>query len=194
MKIEFPRAVPGQAEILSDLAIESKGYWGYSNARLETWRKDLRIEKEYIAAHLVRTIVVDGRLIGFFAIKRDASEDVLDHLWLSPEAIGRGIGGLTFRKIREDCAALGIVEIAIISDPNAEGFYLRQGAVRIGEVESVPQNRMLPKLCYRMEDKMEIEEGERAALVGFPLVLRTARPIGELRVVSFVEPRSVPTT
>lgn len=155
MKIEFPNALPCQAEVLSDLAIESKGHWGYSKEQLDVWRKDLKIEKEYITQNLVRTILADGELVGFYAIKKEKNEDVLDHLWLLSKAIGRGIGNHAFQKIKEDCTTLKIEEFAVISDPDAEGFYLKQGCVRVGEVESKPQNRMLPKLKYRIEETIQ---------------------------------------
>ncbi len=148
MKIEFPKATPDQASILSDIAIESKGHWGYSRALLDLWRKDLRVEEAYIAKECVRTILVDGELVGFFAINSEDRE--LDHFWLLSKVIGKGVGKRAFQKVKEDCAELGIDAFTIVSDPNAEGFYLSRGAVRVGEVESVPQNRMLPKLRCRV--------------------------------------------
>ena len=43
-QITFKDAQPEHGELLSDIAIESKGYWGYSRHQLDIWRKDLRIE------------------------------------------------------------------------------------------------------------------------------------------------------
>jgi hypothetical protein len=34
------------------------------------------------------------------------------------------------------------------SDPDAEGFYLKKGALKFGEVYSGPQKRKLPKLIF----------------------------------------------
>jgi hypothetical protein len=76
---------------------------------------------------------------------------MLDHLWLLPNAIGKGIGNRAFKEIEKECLRLGIRKFSVVSDPNAEGFYLHQGAKRIGEVESIPQKRMLPKLIYKIE-------------------------------------------
>lgn len=154
MKIEFPKALPQQADALSELALESKGHWGYSKEQLNIWRKDLRIQPEYITQTLVRTILVEGELVGFYAIKREENKDVLDHFWLLSKAIGRGIGNLAFRKIKEDCIRLDIEEFTLISDPDAEGFYLKQGCIRVGEIESKPQKRMLLKLRYSMKEPL----------------------------------------
>lgn len=159
MKIEFPKAQPQQAKVLSDLSVESKGHWGYSKEQLNIWRKDLKIEEEEITQNLIRTILADGDLVGFYSIKREKNEDILNDLWLLPKAIGRGIGKLAFEKIKEDCLNLRIEEFVVISDPNAEGFYLKQGCVRIGEVQSKPQNRMLPKLKYLIKERIQNNKG-----------------------------------
>jgi hypothetical protein len=41
---------------------------------------------------------------------------------------------------------LDIPRFYITSDPDAEGFYLKKGALKVGEVYSEPQKRMLPRL------------------------------------------------
>lgn len=145
--MEFTKSTPDESDILSELAIESKGYWGYPKEQLDLWRKDLRITPEYMKENIVRTIWRDSKRIGFYAIQQK-EENILDHLWLRPNAIGKGFGGEAFREIVRECKDIGIRDFIIVSDPDAEGFYLHQGAVRIGEVESIPQNRFLPKLRY----------------------------------------------
>lgn len=86
-------------------------------------------------------------MIGFFAIvKGDTNE--LDHLWLLPKAIGKGYGNLVFAQILAECDRLDISRFYITSDPDAEGFYLEKGALKVGEVYSEPQKRMLPKLEF----------------------------------------------
>jgi GNAT superfamily N-acetyltransferase len=148
--VTFQAATADQAQLLSDIAIEAKGYWGYSREQLEIWRDGLRIEPDYIQKHTVRTVEVNGDVVGFFAITQGEA-DMLDHLWLSPHIIGQGIGKLAFLEIITECQKLGIEFFMIISDPDAEGFYLHQGAVKVGEVESIPQKRMLPKLKFTIK-------------------------------------------
>ncbi|MEX0321170.1 MAG: GNAT family N-acetyltransferase [Puniceicoccaceae bacterium] len=145
--VSFRPARQDEAEILSELAIRSKGHWGYPGHLLELWRKDLRIEKEYIEGNVVRTIWIDEKLIGFFALTlSDPSE--LEHFWLLPEYIGKGLGKIAFSEVIKEFQFRNIQEFYIVSDPNAEPFYLSQGAIRVGEVESIPQNRFLPKLKF----------------------------------------------
>lgn len=143
--LKFRAALIDESETLSKLAITSKGYWGYPKHLLEIWMKDLRIEKDYIKENIVRTIWLDSELIGFFALKI-GNENELEHLWLLPEIIGKGFGKTAFEEVRRVFQEREITSFFIVSDPNAEKFYLSQGAQRIGEVESIPQNRFLPKL------------------------------------------------
>jgi len=139
-----------EAEILSDIVVRSKGYWGYPNEKLELWRKDLTVTSEYISQNHARSIWLNDRIIGYFSIVTAKQPALLDNLWLLPEAIGRGIGTKAMQEIKRLARKLELSELIIISDPNAEGFYLHHGAERIGEYPSIPQDRMLPKLRLKI--------------------------------------------
>ncbi len=145
--LTFKPAGVDEAEALSDLAITSKGYWGYPEDLLELWGKDLRIRKEFIQENVVRTINLKSELIGFFGL-RISRECELEHMWLLPAYIGKGYGKAAFEEVQNEFRRLGITKFFIVSDPNAEKFYISQGARRVGEVESKPQNRFLPKLRF----------------------------------------------
>jgi N-acetylglutamate synthase-like GNAT family acetyltransferase len=136
-------------ELLRDTLIASKGYWGYSQEQLEQWRSNLNFKEEYVTRNTVRLILEDASVIGFFALVKSGINE-LDHFWLLPKAIGKGNGNLVFKQILLECKALNIADFYIISDPDAEGFYLKKGAVKVGEVYSEPQKRMLPRLKYSL--------------------------------------------
>ncbi len=141
-----------EAKALSDIRVESKGHWGYARETLEAWRTAMKVSPDYIRANAVRSIFLDGRLVGFYALKR-AEEDYLDHLWLLPDAIGKGIGRLALEHAVRLARESGIRTLVIISDVDAEGFYLKLGARKIGEVFSPHQNRMLPKLSLPIQEE-----------------------------------------
>lgn len=147
--LNFIDAEAKHAELLRDTLISSKGYWGYSQAQLEQWRSNLKFEEEYIVRNRVKLILKDKEVIGFFAIVKGDSDE-LDHFWLLPEAIGKGYGNLVFAQILAECKTLNITAFYIISDPDAEGFYLKKGALKEGEVYSEAQKRMLPKLKFTL--------------------------------------------
>ena len=147
--VSFKPARLEESETLSNLAVTSKGHWGYPEHLLELWREDLRIESSFISENPVRTIWVDFQLIGFFGLII-SDECKLEHFWLLPEYIGRGYGKLAFEEVKTEFKDRNIREFFIVSDPHAESFYLSQGARRVGEVESLPEGRFLPKLICEL--------------------------------------------
>jgi predicted N-acetyltransferase YhbS len=64
--------------------------------------------------------------------------------------MGRGIGRALFEHAVEESRRLGHRSLRIEADPNAEGFYARMGARRVGETiaEIEGQRRELPLLLY----------------------------------------------
>lgn len=141
----FVDAEAKHVELLRETLIESKGYWGYSREQLEQWRLTLIFEEEYLTHNTIKLVMLESEVIGFFAlIKGDVGK--LDHLWLLPAFIGKGYGNLVFDEILSECKAQNILELYIISDPDAEGFYLKAGALKVGQLYSEHQKRMLPKL------------------------------------------------
>jgi hypothetical protein len=147
--LEFIEALPNQGLLLRDILIESKGYWGYSKEQLDIWRSKLTFGSEYISNNTVKLVTKDSKTIGFYALTKDPIDE-LDHFWLLPEAIGLGMGSRVFEQILTDCKSLAIKEFVIVSDPDAQGFYLKKGAVVVGEVFSEAQRRMLPKLKFQI--------------------------------------------
>ncbi len=73
----------------------------------------------------------------------------LEHLWLLPEKMGLGLGRALFEHAARRAASLGAEILRIEADPNAEGFYLRMGAARVGEIvyELEGRERVLPLLA-----------------------------------------------
>jgi GNAT superfamily N-acetyltransferase len=119
-----------EAPALSDLALRSKGYWGYDAAFLEACRAELTITPEQAAAARVAR---DGdEVVGFQLL--DDGELVM--LFVEPSAIGRGVGRTLLDDARQDAANRGWATLRIESDPGAEGFYLAHGARRVGTVPS----------------------------------------------------------
>jgi GNAT superfamily N-acetyltransferase len=74
----------------------------------------------------------------------------LEHLWVIPQAMGCGIGRSLFTHAIQVAQELGFQELVIESDPNAAGFYLLMGVVRVGGrvTELEGDRRELPILRY----------------------------------------------
>jgi GNAT superfamily N-acetyltransferase len=151
MKMEVREAREEETEALSEIRVRSKGHWGYSRETLEAWRPAMAVTINYLRGAIVRSILVDDRLVGFYALKKE--EGILDHLWLVPEAIGKGVGRFAFAHAASVARDLGLSTLLIISDADAAGFYLKMGAQKVGEHYSPLQNRMLPKLLFHIPEE-----------------------------------------
>jgi GNAT superfamily N-acetyltransferase len=55
---------------------------------------------------------------------------MLEHVWVDPASHGRGVG----RALVEHALAEAHGVIAVVADPNAEEFYVKLGAHRVGEI------------------------------------------------------------
>jgi GNAT superfamily N-acetyltransferase len=153
MPAKIRPATPSEAVALTALAQAGKRHWGYPEAWMEAWRESLSFTPDYITANLVFCAEDEtGQVIGFYALEKDNGHLRLEHLWLTPSQIGRGLGRLLFEHAALTAATQGAAELLIEADPNAEGFYLRMGARRVGEIVSrlTGVERILPLLRYAL--------------------------------------------
>ena len=142
------RARPGEAQVLSALAIRSKAHWGYSAEFLEIVRPMLTFTETDLASSPVYVFDAAGEPAGVYRLAGSPPEGELEDLWLDPRFIGTGVGRRLFEHALHTAAELRFESLRIESDPNAEGFYLAMGATRIGEQRS-PSGRTLPLLRVR---------------------------------------------
>lgn len=85
-------------------------------------------------------------MVGFYALVGRPPRLELEHCWVTPAWIGRGVGARLVADAAATARALGATMLRIASDPYAEGFYARLGARRVGAVPSTPRGRTLPLL------------------------------------------------
>jgi GNAT superfamily N-acetyltransferase len=151
--MQIVRAEPKDADALTEIAHAAKRHWGYSERWIESWRDTLTIRAEFIAENVAWCVTEDARAVGFYLLTNESDGLHLDHLWILPEAIGRGIGRALFEHAVEEARTLGHRLLKIEADPNAEGFYTRMGARRVGETvtEIEGQRRELPLLVYDLQ-------------------------------------------
>ncbi|WP_243521606.1 GNAT family N-acetyltransferase [Bacillus pseudomycoides] len=141
-------ALLNEANELSELALNSKATWDYSEEFIRACKEDLTITEEYIINNYVYVLENEGVKIGFFSFLRKEG-DALDFLYLHPDYKGKGYGKLLWQRVVEKAVELGMKSFTIDSDPNAKGYYIKMGAKLIGETPStVFKNRTLPLLQY----------------------------------------------
>jgi N-acetylglutamate synthase-like GNAT family acetyltransferase len=148
MKIEFRRARPDEADHLTALAHAAKRHWGYPESWIAHWKSDLTITSEFISTNEVFVALAGKDIIGCSALVLGDSIAELEHMWIKPEYMGKGVGRELLAQVTNRAANLDLRELEISADPNAEGFYRHMGAVRIGEIQSEieGQPRVLPRM------------------------------------------------
>ena len=102
----------------------------------------------FIVYHPVYCAVRGSSVVGFYALSDRSTAPELEHMWVRPKHIGSGVGRSLFAHLLEQLHAMGATRLRIASDPNAEGFYRRMGARRVGRVPSTPAGRYLPLLAF----------------------------------------------
>ena len=141
-------ACRGESEALSDLALRSKAFWGYSNEFLEACREELTVDASRMPEDGYQCFVAEDNdtVIGFYTLNTTSDEVCeLQALFVEPEHIGSGVGRLLLRHAMRLLSQRGVRRLTIQGDPNTTRFYLAAGAIQIGERESgsIPR-RFLP--------------------------------------------------
>jgi GNAT superfamily N-acetyltransferase len=148
--MEIRRAKPKDAAILTEIAFAAKRHWGYPEQWIQRWTSVLTVQAEFIAKNETYIAYAGGQAVGFYGLVSRAGKMSLEHFWVVPNAMRQGIGRLLFSHAVQRAKTMGFCAIEIESDPNAEKFYERMGARRVGgnvtEVEA--KQRILPVLIY----------------------------------------------
>jgi GNAT superfamily N-acetyltransferase len=127
--------------------MRSKAHWGYDAAFMEAAVAELTIPPEVITTAAVYVAEADREVLGVYVLSVEEGHPTLRDLWVEPARIGTGVGSMLWRHMLGVARILGHRTVRVQSDPNAEAFYLKMGARRIGTVPStVVANRALPLL------------------------------------------------
>ena len=147
---------PGEAGELSELALRSKAHWGYGQAFLSACRAELTYSAAQIGDPRFCFVIAEflGRPAGFYAlVNLDDGQCELEALFVTPERIGQGLGGILFRHAAETARGQGADTLMILGDPHADGFYRAMGCQRIGQRESASiPGRDLPLYALNLQD------------------------------------------
>ena len=132
--MQIRRSLEKEAAELTALILAAKKHWGYSDAQINVWLPDLNISAATIAAHPTFIAEHVGQMIGFYSLVPSSPVWELDHLWVLPAFMKKGIGRALLTHAQQTARDGGAARISINADPNAEPFYLDCGAKRVGIV------------------------------------------------------------
>jgi len=140
-----------EARAISDLAFRSKSHWPYTAAQLEVFRGELTLSPEEVAAKRSHVAEEEGTILGFYTlVSVGRAEMELEHIFVDPRQLKRGIGSQLFRHACETARAGAAARLVIQSDPNAAGFYHSVGAVLEKEIPSSIPGRSIPYFTYSL--------------------------------------------
>lgn len=143
-----------EAGQLTDLSLRSKAVWGYDAAFLARCRTAMALKAANITAqpHYVAELDIGDlgwRIAGFYGFEPEVGGVGLDYLFVEPALIGRGVGRALWRHAVATARALRHPALIVVSDPNAEAFYRKMGAQRIGwRGSDLEPGRKLPVLRF----------------------------------------------
>lgn len=134
------------AETLTEIALESKAIWGYTDEQVESWREDLTITNDRIQNWKFYKFLHGEHIVGFHGLSFASETSVIEFLFVSPKFIGNKIGHQLLEHALYISRKKGVKEVIVLSDPNAQSFYEKYGFKKFKEEESSIQGRFLPWL------------------------------------------------
>lgn len=160
MAIVIRRAVASDSAALTAISFAAKHYWPYPESYFAIWRDELTVTGDYIAQNVVFVAEEQGAPIGYYAIVHAAAGFRagaffvepgfwLEHIFVMPDYIGQQVGTRLIEHARGYCRSQAIDRLMIFADPYATGFYDKQGAVYLGEVQSSISGRTVA--LYRLD-------------------------------------------
>ncbi len=152
MTWEIRRAAPGAASELSAIALAAKRHWGYPETWIEEWRDDLTVSPTFIENESVFVAVGShSKIVGFYALCHVNTDAEMEHFWVRPEVMGRGVGRALFEHAVAQLRAVGCRSLQIDADPHAAGFYERMGAELVGTVSASMDGRPRVRPQYKLD-------------------------------------------
>jgi GNAT superfamily N-acetyltransferase len=145
--IQLRPARSDEVDLLGELALRSKGHWGYDRSFLDACRGELTFQPDELGARRITVAEADGRVLGFYSLDGEPPSGELGNMWVEPDSIGTGVGRRLWHHAIQSARTAGFMMLRIGAEPFAEGFYLAMGAKRVGETPSgsIP-GRILPML------------------------------------------------
>ena len=147
---------------LTSLSFASKRHWNYPEEYYALWKDELTITPAYITDNTVHVFEQDGDIRAYYSLKY-LSEPLqfsgavlepglwLDHMFVDPLHMGRGIGRMLFTHCLAKSREKGAAVLWILADPNSSGFYESMGCSHVADFPSSIGGRTTPLLRFSLE-------------------------------------------
>ena len=135
------------AKKLTEIALQSKAYWGYSAVQIESWKEELTITPKMFEDHIIYKYLIDAEITGFYILEKRRPRTVFfAFLFVSPKYIQQGLGKQLVAHAIEYSRKNKYNLLKVLSDPNAAGFYKKYGFKIISQKQSSIAGRFLPEM------------------------------------------------
>lgn len=162
-ELRIRRALPAEADALTEIALSAKRHWGYPEDWIELWRSALTYTPDTFARMTIFCAEMAGHVVGVCSLMHDEPESrtsasanpagaaepggaEIEGLWVTPTHMRRGIGAALMAHAMEEARRQGARYLRIAADPYAVAFYEKLGAYHVGTLPSRPAGRALPVL------------------------------------------------
>jgi len=153
-KFEIRKVKSSESSQLTQLAHLAKAYWGYSPEFMRAFDEELTFQAEDLDDQhsLFRVGTYNDKICSFYALRFESDTQVeMTALFVEPTMLGKGIGRRLFEHAAKKARKRGANKMMIHSDPYAEKFYLKMGAINIGDVQSRSvEDREIPLLEFTL--------------------------------------------
>lgn len=138
-------ATISDAITLTEIALKSKAFWGYTDQQIKSWIADLTVSEKIIQELIVYKYIFEKKIVGFYVLNQTIEKNIeLEFLFVLPPFIGKGIGNQLIKHAFEKSVSLKCKQITVLADPNAASFYESKGFETIDQKESSIAGRFLP--------------------------------------------------
>ena len=133
--IGFEAATEADAQALADLRVTAMRESLERIGRFDPVRARERLLSSFDAA-ATRHVLAGGVRVGFFVLRTQSGEMVLDHLYIDPRHQGRGIGAAVLAKVFSEADRLCLdVRVGALKQSASNRFYMRHGFEPVAQDE-----------------------------------------------------------
>jgi len=154
--MQIRQAQVGEANELTQLAMQSKAHWNYTAEQIQHWRAELTVPPDLIFAGNTYVGVIDNVIVAMMALIPAAMTWKLEYFFVSPAHMDQGIGKEMFQFAIDQARDRGARAVTIDADPHAERFYLACGAIR-SYTKAAPiaddSSRIRPQMLFLIPSK-----------------------------------------
>jgi GNAT superfamily N-acetyltransferase len=160
--VNVRRALPEEAETLTELALRAKRAWGYDEDFMERIMPDMIVQPEYLVSEHGIVAEQDGVVCGYAIVRVVGEAGVLRDLFVEPAYFRQGAGTLLFGEAIRFARDRGARRLTLEGDPNAVPFYRRMGMHQVMTVPSIAgAGRLLPVMAMEIPELLPVSESCR---------------------------------